>query len=120
MDKIKLARETRERKAKIRLGTDTPRCATCGCDDWECLEAHHIAGRAYDPTTDIRCRNCHRILSDRQNDHPRKASGSASFEEILAHFLLGMAANFELLVRKLREFAEMIMQRLQATSEVVS
>ena len=120
MDTTKLAREARERKAKIRLGTDTPRCATCGCCDWECLEAHHIAGRAYDPTTDIRCRNCHRILSDRQNDHPRKTSGSASFEETLAHFLLGMADQFELLVKKLREFAEKIMQKLQTTSKVVS
>ncbi len=117
MDTTKLAREARERAAKRRLGSDSPCCATCGCSDWKCLEAHHIAGRAYDPTTDIECRNCHRILSDWQKDHPKQTINPPSFEEGLAHFLLGMADLFELLVGKLREFADKLLEKLQPTLE---
>lgn len=120
MDEKKLAREARERAAKRRLGTDNPRCATCGCTDWECLEAHHIAGQTYDPTTVIHCRNCHRILSDWQKDHPTQAFKPKSFEETLAHFLEGMADMFELLVRKLREFAMEISKKLQTHEDTKS
>ena len=117
MDEKKLAREARERAAKRRLGTDNPRCATCGCTDWECLEAHHIAGQVYDPTTNVECRNCHRILTDLQKDHAKQSRNPPNFEEGLAHFLLGMADLFELLVGKLREFANKILQKLQPTLE---
>lgn len=120
MDDKKLAREKRERHTKRRLGMDTPRCATCGCTDWECLEAHHIAGQAYDPTTDVECRNCHRILSDRQKDHPNQADIPPSFEETLAHFLEGMADMFELLVSKLREFANEISKKIQTHEDTKS
>jgi hypothetical protein len=59
--------DTRERKkqhALHRLGTQSPYCVVCGEADWRCLELHHLAGRAYDDTTAILCRNCHRKLSD--------------------------------------------------------
>lgn len=117
MDEHKLAREKRQRAAKLRLGSENPACAVCGCTDWECLEAHHIAGRAFDPTTTILCRNHHRILSDRQKDHPSQMNSPSTFEENLAHFLLGMAALFELLVRSLREFADKIFEKQQASEE---
>ncbi|MEO6608973.1 MAG: hypothetical protein ABIN69_10940 [Aestuariivirga sp.] len=118
MDEKKLAREARERNAKIRLGTDTPRCAHCGRGESVGLEAHHVAGRAYDPTTDIECGYCHRILSDWQKDHPKRICGPPTFEEGLMHFLLGMADMFELLVKRLREFAETMLQKLQTKSEL--
>ena len=111
MERRKIERAARERAAKRRLRTNTPRCATCGNSDWQCLEAHHVAGRAYDPTTDIHCRNCHRILSDWQKDHPHQKADPPSFDETLLHFLLGMADLFELLVRKLREFAQTLADR---------
>jgi hypothetical protein len=48
MDKIKRRAQTRQQTALDRLGTNTPRCVECGETDWRCLEAHHLAGRAYD------------------------------------------------------------------------
>jgi hypothetical protein len=117
MDKKPTAREYRERAAKLRLGTPLPRCATCGFDDWPCLEAHHIAGQPYDPLTNIECRNCHRRLSDSQKDHPGQMGKPPTAEESLMHFLLGLADLFELLVKKLREFAGQIMEKLGSVAE---
>lgn len=110
-------RNYRERAAKLRLGTQNPRCAICGNNDWTCLEAHHIAGQAYDPLTNILCRNCHRHLSDGQKDHPDPMAKPPTAEESLAHFLLGMADLFELLVKKLREFAGQIIEKLGSAAE---
>lgn len=110
---IELARERRERVAKKRLGTPNPKCAACGFNDRTCLEAHHVAGQAYDPTKVITCRNCHRRLSDWQKDHPEKLEAIPSFDEQLAHFLLGLADFFELLVEKLREFARQLFDQLK-------
>jgi hypothetical protein len=107
-----IAQENRERAAKLRLGTSNPRCATCGFDDWTCLEAHHIAGQAFDAFTNIECRNCHRRLSDSQKDHPGQLAKPPTFAESHAHFLLGMADMFELLVHKLRAFAGQILAKL--------
>ena len=118
MDKTKLEREMRERKAKLRLGTDNPRCAHCGRNDPIGLEAHHIAGRAYDQATVVECGYCHRTLSDWQKDHPKQLTNPPSFEESLMHFLLGMVDMFELLVKRLREFAETIHQKIQTQSEI--
>lgn len=117
MTKKPPAREYRERAAKLRLGTLHPRCATCGFDDWTCLEAHHIAGQPYDPLTNIECRNCHRNLSDSQKDHPSQMANPPTAEESLAHFLFGMADLFELLVKKLREFAQQTIEKLGSTTE---
>ena len=111
------AREYRERDAKLRLGTPNPLCASCGLNDWTCLEAHHIAGQVYDPLTNIECRNCHRNLSDSQKDHPDQVGKPPTAEESLAHFLLGMADLFELLVKKLREFAGQIIEKLGSVAE---
>ena len=117
MDDKNLAREARERAAKRRLGTDNPRCTHCGRNNALGLEAHHLAGRIYDPTTNVECGYCHRILSDRQKDHPKQLADPPSLEEQLMHVLLGMADMFELLVRTLREFANKILEKLQPPEE---
>ena len=111
METENLALKKRERDAKRRLGSEHPKCASCGMDDCRCLEAHHIAGRAFDPTTINLCRNCHRKLSDSQKDHPEKLNGPPSLDERMAHFLMGMADMFEVLVKALREFAEQLLAR---------
>jgi hypothetical protein len=59
-------RERRRQKRLRALGTNTPRCASCGEDDPRCLERHHIEGQAYGATLAIVCRNCHR-KGKRQN-----------------------------------------------------
>ena len=70
MDKLELNRERRRQRALERLGTNSPRCPFCGCDNPLALELHHVAGRAFDETEVPVCRNCHRTLSDWQKDHP--------------------------------------------------
>lgn len=101
--------EGRKQGRLDRLETNSPRCLVCGeCDD-RCLEAHHIAGRVYDDETVIHCRNCHRKLSDMQKDHPAQLSKPPQPEEVIAHFLLGLADIFELLIRKFREFAKLLL-----------
>ena len=70
MDKRELNRERRRQRALERLGTNSPRCSFCGFDNPLALELHHIAGEAFDEKTAPVCRNCHRVLSDWQKDHP--------------------------------------------------
>jgi hypothetical protein len=77
----------------------------CGHDDPLALELHHVAGRAYGDDLVPVCRNCHRGLSDLQKDHPPANRLPPSDPERIGHFLLGLADLFELLVRRLREFA---------------
>jgi hypothetical protein len=99
-------RRERRRQADIeRLGVDNPRCLHCGENDPNVLERHHLAGQAYGDEIVIACRNCHRKLSDRQNDHPKKSTEIPDPLEKIAHFLLGLADLFELLITKCREFA---------------
>ena len=75
-----------------------------------CLEAHHIAGRKFDDATVIVCRNCHRILSNDQKDHPPRIDGAPSLHERAGHFLKGLADLFALLVAKLYEFSDELIE----------
>lgn len=106
---VNFAAERRKQARLDKLGTNTPRCVLCGEDDYRCLERHHIGGQAYDDDTAILCRNCHRKFSDMQKDHPRQKSNPPSREEIIGHFLLGVADIFELLIGKFREFAKWLL-----------
>ena len=106
MDDKDLKREARLQRMCDRLGVGTPRCAHCGLDDVRCLEAHHIAGCKFDDATVILCRNCHRILSDDQKDHPPLIGNEPTLHERVGHFLKGLADLFALLVVKLHEFGD--------------
>ena len=103
--------ERRKQKALERLESDHPRCVHCGEDDWRCLEAHHIAGRAYDEACVVVCRNCHRKLSDAQKDHPPRVGSTEPvlFEQV-GHFLLGLADLFEMLIAKMREYGKLLIE----------
>lgn len=114
MDQYRLPQQARRQKALERLGYSEPRCGVCGEDDPRCLEAHHPAGRAYDPTTGLVCRNCHRKLSDVQLDHPGKLSDPPSFDERLGHFLLGLADFLTLVIERLQSFAKELIERARA------
>ncbi len=98
-------RERRRLNALDRLNDAEPRCVVCGEDDWRTLEDHHIAGRAFDSSTAILCRNCHRKVSDDQKDHLKRISRPPSPPERVAHFLLGLADLFALLVETMRDLA---------------
>ena len=105
MNDHELNRERRKQRAFERLGTNTPRCAVCGFDNPLALELHHIAGRAYDDELVTVCRNCHRLLSDAQRDHPPGNAKPAGALECIGHFLLGLAVLFEQWAKRFREFA---------------
>jgi hypothetical protein len=105
MNGRELNRERRRQQALERLGTNKPRCVVCGHDDPLALELHHIAARAFDDQQVPVCRNCHRRLSDYQKDHSLGQAKPASEFECIRRFLLGLADLFEMLVRRLREFA---------------
>ncbi len=105
MNQLELNRERRNQRAHERLGSNKPRCVICGYDDPLALELHHLAGRAFDDETVLVCRNCHRRLSDWQKDHSLGQAKPESDLEPIRRFLLGLADLFEMLVRRLREFA---------------
>jgi len=109
----KPASEARKQKARRRLGSETPRCGTCGEADPRCLEAHHIAGRKHHDSTAAICRNCHRKLSDAQRDHPQATYGG-SLMEVYGHFVLGLADLLALAVAKLRELGEWLIDQARA------
>lgn len=96
--------ERTKQRALQRLGTDDPRCMTCGEPDGRCLELHHIAGRAYDASTVILCRNCHRKLSDPSEN--RDAPADPPLLERVGRFLIGLAAFFLMLATKLKVFGD--------------
>lgn len=109
------AKEARKQKRLEVLGSNHPVCVVCGEDSWQCLEQHHIAGQAYSDDLCNVCRNCHRKLSDEQNDHPNQTAKDPTSLETIGHFLLGLADLFALLVERLREYGQSL---IQATKDV--
>jgi hypothetical protein len=114
-----IRREARRRRACERLGTDDPKCVNCSENDPLALELHHLEGREFGNTLLIVCRNCHRKLSDPQKDHPSKIADPPDASEIIAHFLLGVADFFEILIQKFREFAAQLLERADPNRENV-
>lgn len=112
-------RAKRLHQANMRLGGIGSRCGICGFDNPLCLEAHHIAGQKFAPETVAICRNCHRILSDWQKDHPLLLEEPRSLEESIIHFLEGAADLFELLVQMLRRLASELREKI-SSKEVLS
>lgn len=110
MNDFSLAAERRKQLRLEKLGTNDPRCATCGEADWRCMEAHHIAGRLFDDETVILCWNCHRKVSDDQKDHPHAHSDANALLEAIGHFLLGLADLLGIVVSRLHEFGSALIE----------
>jgi len=106
-DKVK---ETRRQKRLETLGSNNPVCTICGENDWRCLEQHHISGKAYGNDLCNVCRNCHRKLSDDQKDHPKQIGRNPATLESIGHLLLGLADFLALLVIRLREYGQILIQ----------
>jgi hypothetical protein len=102
-------RETRERQAKRRLGTERPACCHCGFSDWRALQRHHAIGQAYDGMTVIECANCHAILTDGQNDHPPCTADAPSMFDRIGRLLVNLADFFAELAKKLMEYGEFLL-----------
>jgi hypothetical protein len=110
MDAREMDKAIRQQQRFERLGTDKPVCVICGFDDDRALERHHIAGQSYDDAEAIVCKNCHRVLSDDQRDHPVKIEGPPTKVECIGRLLCGLADLFELLAQKLREFGKALIE----------
>ena len=108
-------KEKRAQARKGKLGTNNPVCVTCGENKWECMELHHIAGKAYGDDLCTVCRNCHRVLSDDQIDHPKPVGKPPATLEIIGHFLVSVADLFALMVEKFREFGRALIEMSRAT-----
>jgi hypothetical protein len=115
MQKKELNRERRKQRACERLGTNEPRCPFCGVTDPLVMELHHVGGRAFDDTLVPICRNCHRILTDWQKDHPTNICSPPNESDRIGHALIGLADMFELLGCKLREHAAKLIAATQIT-----
>lgn len=115
-DETEFKRERRKQAALERLGTNNPKCIYCDEKRWECLELHHVGGKKNDAFTVIVCRNCHRRLSDLQKDHPKQDHPPKDLGEAVGHFLLGLADFLVLLIEKLREFGNALIERATASS----
>lgn len=105
--------ERRKQQRLRKLGTNSPRCGCCGEDRWQALEQHHIAGQAHDDALVIQCRNCHRVLSDAQRDHPLAQEPADPYLEMMGRFLLGLADMLRLVVERLVEFGLALIERAQ-------
>ena len=102
-----LDKEDRLEQHYRRLGTHAPRCVICDESDPRCLENHHIAGHGYHTDTVIVCRNHHRMLSDDQLDHaPHGRRPPQRKLTTIGLFLLGLCALLMLIVKRLREFGD--------------
>ncbi len=112
MTEAEIACETRKQRRLEILGTNTPRCGTCGENRWQCIEKHHPPGRVRDPhTTVLECRNCHRVLSDDQRGHPAFEPNADPMLDTIGHFMLGLADMLRIIVEKLYEFGLALIAR---------
>ncbi len=118
MDKVEIARETRKQRRLEVLGTNTPRCGTCGHNRWQSIEKHHPSGIARDKeTTLLICRNCHRQLSDDQRDHPAFNPDADKALDMIGHFMLGLADMLRIIIEKLYEFGLELIERATPPTE---
>src|SRR6185437_7816423 len=101
MTRRKVTTENYERRKQSRLhklGTNTPRCATCGNDDWRVIEEHHPDSRNRNKLVVLLCANDHRIVTDDQKDHPAGVDGCDQFLLSVGNFLLGLAAMLAIII----------------------
>lgn len=111
LDKTELARERRKQRRLEALGTANPKCSICGMAAWQCLELHHVADHDRDETMVPVCRNCHRMLSVKQKDHPAFNRASDPLLDAVGHFLLGLVDMLKLIIEKLSAFGHALIER---------
>ena len=105
------AKETRMQNRLAKLGTNDPRCGICGETDWRVMEQNHNPDRKRDTHTDIVCANCHKKLTDDQKDHPPLDRDAEPMLDRIGHFMLGLADMLRLIVEKLIQFGNYLIER---------
>ena len=116
MTNDKFRSERRKQTRLEKLGTNEPRCGVCGENDWRCMELHHDAGQKNDPRTVIACANCHRKVTDMQKDHPAIVIGADPLLAAAGSLMLGLADMLSLIIAKLYEFGQALIDRANATA----
>ena len=111
MDEKELAKESRKQRRLEALGTNHPRCGMCGFNRWQAIEAHHPADHGRDEATVLLCRNCHRLVSDDQKDHPAFDPEANTMLDCIGHFLLGLADMLRHIVERLYTFGLALVER---------
>lgn len=114
MSKRKNNTENYERHKQARLhklGTNTPRCATCGNADWRVIEEHHPDTGKRDDLVVLLCANHHRLVTYDQKDHPKELPGCDEFLAQVGSFLLGLAAMLATILDRLYEYGEALIAR---------
>lgn len=112
-----LAREIRKQGRLEKLGSNSPICGTCGERDYRVLEKHHVAGRKHDSDIVTVCSNCHRKVTDEQQDHPAFIPAADPVLHAIGMFLLGLADLLELVLEKLSEFGLTLIERASPQAE---
>ena len=111
----KLDAEDRLEQRYRKLGSRNPVCVNCGHNDPFALELHHIAGWKHHDDLVIVCRNCHRLLSDNQLDHPEDRDGQDTVLATIGHYLMGLADLFRMLAERLMEFGKALIALANGT-----
>jgi hypothetical protein len=105
-------REDRLEKQYRRLGTREPLCVGCAESNPFCLELHHLAGQKYHGDLAIVCRNCHRKLTDQQQEHEGSLSPKPWADSVtIGRYLLGLADLLLMVVNALRDFGKHLIGR---------
>jgi hypothetical protein len=113
MDESELRKERRKQTRLEKLGTNNPICGACGHKAWQALELHHVADHKRDEAKVILCRNCHRIVSDDQKDHPAFNPEADPQLDRIGHFMLGLADLLRIIFDKLNDFGRYLIERAQ-------
>jgi hypothetical protein len=114
MSKLKYPTDNYERQKQSRLhkfGTNTPRCAICGNDDWRVIEEHHPDTRKRDNLVVLLCANDHRRVTYDQKVHPKELPGCDEMLVRIGNFLLGLADMLAIILDRLYEFGEALIVR---------
>jgi hypothetical protein len=105
MRRQRLTYDERLERQYVRLGTRNPICVGCGERNPFCLELHHLGGQKHHQDISIVCRNCHRKLTDQQQDHAGgEEAARDSRPETIGRYLLGLCDLLALILATLREF----------------
>lgn len=112
-----LAKERRKQARLEKLGTNNPICGRCGERDWRCMDLHHVADHGRDDATVCICANCHRKVTDDQKDHPVFDPAADPMLDKIGHFMLGLADLLRLIVDKLIEFGNALIERAAGKSK---
>jgi hypothetical protein len=105
-----LARAAGKRKKQRRLGTDKLICPICGETHPAAFEHDHVAGQEFHDQTWALCKTHHAIRTHWQQGEPPPSDNPQNPFERLGHWLLGMAAYFEMLVPYLKRFGTVLIE----------